>query len=49
MAASVCCAVKPRARSRGPISALLRPIVVSTVSEAPAPFFNSAPACAPLG
>ena len=30
MAASVCWPAKPRARSRGPISVLYRPIVVST-------------------
>src|SRR5208283_2433400 len=35
MAASVCWAAKPRARSRGPISALYRPIVVSTSERWP--------------
>jgi resolvase-like protein len=35
MAASVCCAAKPRARNRGPISALYRPIVVSTRERLP--------------
>ena len=35
MAASVCWAAKPRARNRGPISALYRPIVVSTSERLP--------------
>ena len=35
MAASVCWAAKPRARNRGPISALYRPIVVSTTERLP--------------
>ena len=35
MAASVCWAAKPRARRRGPISALKRPIVVSTSDRCP--------------
>jgi hypothetical protein len=38
-AASVCWALKPRARRRGPISALQRPIVVSIVRTQPAKRF----------